>query len=60
MSISLNTLKLTNDAIKVMLDELETTFPEQDVQPKMSIEEIMYNAGQASVIRYVKLKLDEE
>jgi hypothetical protein len=60
MSISLNTLKLTNDAIKVILDELETTFPEQYVHPKMSTEEIMYNAGQASVIRYVKSKLDEE
>ena len=41
-------------------DELETTFGDLMIHPKMSSEEIMYKAGQKSVVEYVKQKLEED
>ena len=60
MSISLNTLKLHNDRLQELIKKLEDNFGWEPVHPKESIESIMYRAGQASVIDYIKSIEDEE
>ena len=60
MSISLNTLKLHNERVDELLKKVEDNFKWSPVHPKESIESIMYRAGQASVIAYIKNLLDEE
>ena len=59
MSISLNTLKLHNERVDDLLKKVEDNFKWQPVHPKESIESIMYRAGQASVVEYIK-QLNEE
>ena len=58
--ISLNTLKLHNERVNELLEKVEDNFKWRPVHPKESIESIMYRAGQASVIAYIKQLLDEE
>ena len=58
--ISLNTLKLHNERVNELLEKVEDYFKWRPVHPKESIESIMYRAGQASVIDYIKQLLDEE
>ena len=60
MSISLNTLKLHNERLKELIQKLEDNFGWEPVHPKEKIESIMYRAGQASVIDYIKSIEDEE
>jgi hypothetical protein len=60
MSISLNTLKLHNERVDELLKKVEDNFKWSPVHPKEPIESIMYRAGQASVIEYIKNLLDEE
>ena len=60
MSISLNTLKLHNERVDDLLKKVEDNFKWNPVHPKEPIESIMYRAGQASVIDYIKNLLDEE
>ena len=60
MSISLNTLKLHNERVDDLLKEVEDHFQWCPVHPKQSIESIMYRAGQASVVAYLKQKIEEE
>ena len=60
MSISLNTLKLHNERVDELLKKVEDNFKWRPVHPKETIESIMYRAGQASVIAYIKQLLDEE
>ena len=60
MSISLNTLKLHNERGNDLFKEVEDHFKWSPVHPKESIESIMYRAGQASVVEYIKQKLEEE
>ena len=57
--ISLNTLKLHNERVDELLKQVEVHFKWQPVHPKESIESIMYRAGQASVVAYIK-QLSEE
>ena len=59
MSISLNTLKLHNERVEELLKKVEDNFQWQPVHPKEPIESIMYRAGQASVVEYIK-QLNEE
>ena len=59
MSISLNTLKLHNDRLNELIQKLDDNFGWQPVHPKEPIESIMYRAGQASVIDFIK-KLEDE
>ena len=54
------TLKLHRDRLLDILNHLEETFPPQNIHPKMSSEEIMYHAGQASVVEYFKTLTEEE
>ena len=58
--ISHNTLKLHNERLDLLVDQLEDEFPWQPVHPKEAIESIMYRAGQASVVQRIKQLLDEE
>ena len=60
MSISLNTLKLHNERVDELFLEVEDHFKWNPVHPKEQIESIMYRAGQASVVEYIRNKLDEE
>ena len=54
------TLKLHRDRLLDILNHLEDTFPPKTIHPKMSSEEIMYHAGQASVVDYFKILIEEE
>ena len=60
MSISLNTLKLHNEKLDDLVDELEQNFGWTPIHPKEDINTIMYRAGQASVIDYIKQKQTDE
>ena len=60
MSISLNTLKLHNEKLDDLVDELEQNFGWKPVHPKEDIQSIMYRAGQASVVDYLKSKQKED
>ena len=60
MSISLNTLKLHNDRLQELIQKLDDNFGWEPIHPKEPIESIMYRAGQASVIDYIKSIEDEE
>ena len=60
MSISLNTLKLHNERVDDLLKKVEDNFKCQPVHPKEPIESIMYRAGQASVVEYIKQLITEE
>ena len=57
---SLATLKLHNERLVKFTDELEENFGDLTIHPKMSSEEIMYKAGQKSVVDYIKTKMEEE
>ena len=60
MSISLNTLKLHNEKLDELVDELEQNFGWKPIHTKEDINTIMYRAGQASVIDYIKQKQTDE
>ena len=60
MSISLNTLKLHNERVEELLKKVEDNFKWQPVHPSDSMESIMYRAGQASVVEYIKQLITEE
>ena len=60
MSISLNTLKLHNERVDELLQQVEDHFKWQPVHPKEPIESIMYRAGQASVVQYIKTIIEED
>jgi hypothetical protein len=46
--------------VNELLEKVEDNFKWRPVHPKEQIESIMYRAGQASVIAYIKQLLDEE
>ena len=60
MSISLNTLKLHNERVDELFQQVEDHFKWQPVHPKEPIESIMYRAGQASVVAYIKQIIEDE
>ena len=57
--ISLSTLKLHNERLDELIKELEGHFTFQTPSPKEDLPTIMYRAGQASVIDYIKQRLEE-
>ena len=59
MSISLNTLRLHNERLDELVAEVESYFEWQPVTPKDNMETIMYRAGQASVVAFLKQRMDE-
>ena len=54
-----STLSLHSERLEKLVEDLESKFPNEPVHPKEAIESIMYRAGQASVVQYVKQILDE-
>ena len=52
--ITLNTLQLHSEKLERLIDQLEANFGDLTVHPKMTSEEIMYKAGQKSVVEYIK------
>jgi len=54
-----STLNLHSERLAKLVEDLETKFPFQPVHPKEELPSIMYRAGQASVVQYVKQILDE-
>ena len=59
MSIYPNTHEpLIGPTYNSLLQEMEEKFPPQTIHPKEEINSIMYKAGQASVVEYVKQLLD--
>jgi len=58
--ISLNTLKLHNERLDKLLTRLEENFGWKPIHPKEDVQTIMYRAGQASVIEYIKSIMEEE
>tara|TARA_R100001530_G_scaffold74569_2_gene52498 strand:- start:1303 stop:1488 length:186 start_codon:yes stop_codon:yes gene_type:complete len=60
MSISLSTLKLHNERLDELIIRLDQNFGWKPIHPKEPIESIMYRAGQASVIEYIKSIMEEE
>jgi len=58
--ISLSTLKLHNERVDELFKKVDDNFKWQPVHPKESIESIMYRAGQASVVQYIKTIIEEE
>ena len=60
MSISINTLKLHNEKLDDLVNELDQNFGWKPVHPKEDIQSIMYRAGQASVIEYIQSIMEDE
>jgi hypothetical protein len=58
--ISLSTLKLHNDRLNELVKELEDYFSFKTPNPKDDLATIMYRAGQASVIDFIKQRLEED
>ena len=58
--ISLSTLKLHNQRLEKLIDKLEENFGWKPVHPKEDINTIMYRAGQASVIEYIRSIMEDE
>jgi uncharacterized protein (DUF2132 family) len=58
--ISLNTLKLHNERLDKLITRLEENFGWKPIHPKEDINTIMYRAGQASVIDYIKSIMEDE
>ena len=58
--ISLNPLKLHSERLDELLSRLDSNFGWNPVHPKEPIESIMYRAGQASVIEYIKSIMEDE
>ena len=56
--ISQATLSLHSERLVYLEDDLETKFPTEPIHPKEQLPSIMYRAGQASVVQYVKRLLE--
>ena len=54
-----STLNLHTEKLEKLVEDLESKFPNTPIHPKEEINAIMYKAGQASVVAYVKQLLDE-
>ena len=54
-----STLNLHSEKLEKLVEDLETKFPNAPIHPKEQLTSIMYRAGQASVVAYVKQILEE-
>ena len=53
-----STLNLHSEKLEKLIEDLENQFPPHTIHPKEEINSIMYRAGQASVVEYVKKLLE--
>ena len=58
--ISLATLRLHNERLDKLLIKLEENLGWKPIHPKENVQTIMYRAGQASVIEYIKSIMEDE
>jgi len=58
-TISLSTLKLHNERLNVLFADMQAYFSAPPPKPGDTIEEIMYRAGQQSVLDYLQKQLEE-
>ena len=54
-----STLNLHSEKLEKLVEDLESKFPNEPIHPKEQLPSIMYRAGQASVVAYVKQILEE-
>ena len=54
-----STLNIHSVRLEKLIEELENKFPNEPIHPKEQLPSIMYRAGQASVVAYVKQLLEE-
>ena len=59
MSISLNMLETMGLETKAIINEMEDIFPPVNPSPTDSVEQIMYRAGQRSVVEWIYNKLED-
>ena len=57
--MELNMMELKGVQFTALLNELQTNFPPTNPTPETSLEQIMYRAGQRSVIEYIVNRLEE-
>ena len=55
-----STLKIYSDKLEKLIEDLELKFPPSPIHPKEELPSIMYRAGQASVVAYIKRTLEEK
>ena len=55
-----STLSLHTEKLEKLIEDLELKFPSSPAHPKEELPSIMYKAGQASVVAYVKQILEED
>ena len=53
------TLNIHSEKLEKLEEDLESKFPNEPIHPKEQLPSIMYRAGQASVVQYVKQLLEE-
>ena len=53
-----STLNLHSEKLEKLIEDLENQFPPHTIHPKEEVTAIMYRAGQASVVAYVKQLLE--
>ena len=53
-----STLNIHSDKLEKLIEDLDNKFPPHTIHPKEDINSIMYKAGQASVVEYVKQLLE--
>ena len=56
--ISHSTLSFNSEKLEKLIEDLDNQFPTQTIHPKEELSAIMYKAGQASVVAYVKQLLE--
>ena len=55
-----STLSFHSEKLEKLVEDLELKFPSSPIHPKEELPSIMYKAGQASVVAYVKQILEED
>ncbi len=53
-----STLNFHSEKLEKLIEDLEAKFPNEPIHPKEQLPSIMYRAGQASVVAYVKQILE--
>ena len=53
------TLNIHSEKLEKLVEDLESKFLNEPIHPKEQLPSIMYRAGQASVVQYVKQLLEE-
>ena len=54
-----STLNIHSEKLEKLVEDLENIFADSPIHPKEEINAIMYKAGQASVVAYVKQLLED-